>query len=417
MPQTWPLDRTERLRPEWELLLCCARQSLDCSTVTRAKALVSQELDWDFLLSQAESHGVRPLLSRHLTEAFTEHLASDLVQKLHRQFQSHARRNLSWLGELLDLVHVCEARGLQVLPYKGPLLALQAYGNVSLRQFCDLDLLIPRLHIVELQDLLLERGYRPALSDVPQRVEHTSGTELLFIRDSDGIQVDLHWAFAPSFVAFGLDARVLSHCRKLPVGHRSVAMLPPEEHLLVVCMHGTKHCWCRLGWVVDIAEIVRRHPELNWRYLLKLASDAHSERALFLGLRLAESLSALDLPEGLSTQIQTKETVKRLASAVEKRLLEDGGVPRVPSFHWFNLKAKDRWNDKLFYLAHLVFAAHDHEKTLLALPSLLSWAYWLVRPLRLLCLYLVLPTWSLLYKQFRVLTSHLHTGHESINPP
>jgi hypothetical protein len=408
MPQISTTEgSTEPLRPELDLLLCCARRTFDSSSASRVKALLSEELDWEFLLSQAQIHGVRPLLCWYLTENFTEQLASDMVQKLRRHFQSHARRNLSWLDELLDLVQLSEARGLQVLPYKGLVFALQAYGNVALRQFCDLDLFMPRQNVVEMQELLLERGYRPALSDVPQRVEHTSGSELLFIRDSDGIQVDLHWAFAPSFFAFGLDDKVLSHCRRLPVGHRTVAILPPEDHLLIVCMHGTKHCWCRFGWIVDIAEIVRRHPDLNWPHLLALASDANSKRALFLGLRLAGNLLALELPAGLFTKIREDSAVERLASAVEKTLFSDGGIRQVPSFHWFNLRARDRWKDKLFYFAHLIFASHDHEKTLLPLPALLSWAYWLVRPVRLLCLYLIFPVSSLLYRKLRILHLHL----------
>jgi hypothetical protein len=408
MLQIWTTDdSTKRFRPELDLLLCCARQSFDSSTAFRVKALLSQELDWDFLLGQAQIQGVRPLLCWNLTEGFKEQLSPGLAQKLRSHFEHHARRNLSWLGALLHLLQLSEASGLQVLPYKGPVLALQAYGNVSLRQFCDLDLFVPRQNAVEMQELLLGRGYRPALSDVPQRVEHTSGSELLFIRDSDGIQVDLHWAFAPSFFTFGLDEKVLSHCGRLPVGHRTVAILPPEEHLLIVCMHGTKHCWRRFGWVVDIAEIVRRHPNLNWPHLLALASDVNSERALFLGLRLAGNLLALELPAGLFTTIREDSAVERLASAVEKTLFSEGGILQVPSFHWFNLRARDRWNDKLFYFAHLIFASHDHEKTLLPLPALLSWAYWLVRPVRLLCLYLIFPASSLLYRKLRILHLHL----------
>ena len=61
---------------------------------------------------------------------------------MRRQDKANAHRALWLTLELLNIHRHLQARGLEVLPYKGPVLAEALYGNVALRQFSDLDLLV-----------------------------------------------------------------------------------------------------------------------------------------------------------------------------------------------------------------------------------------------------------------------------------
>ncbi|MEK7856765.1 MAG: nucleotidyltransferase family protein, partial [Acidobacteriota bacterium] len=49
----------------------------------------------------------------------------------------------------------------QILPFKGPLLALQAYGDISMRRFGDLDVLVKPKHFKAAVDLLSANGFVP----------------------------------------------------------------------------------------------------------------------------------------------------------------------------------------------------------------------------------------------------------------
>jgi len=44
--------------------------------------------------------------------------------------------------ELLELLTLFEAHCIPASPYKGPALAIMAYGNLALRQFSDLNILV-----------------------------------------------------------------------------------------------------------------------------------------------------------------------------------------------------------------------------------------------------------------------------------
>jgi len=49
-----------------ELLLCCARTSVEAEQAEHLKILLKETLDWQYLMRMADIHGVVPLLYRSL---------------------------------------------------------------------------------------------------------------------------------------------------------------------------------------------------------------------------------------------------------------------------------------------------------------------------------------------------------------
>ncbi|RXM21985.1 hypothetical protein EO238_26195, partial [Citrobacter sp. AAK_AS5] len=60
---------------------------------------------------------------------------------------------------LLRLQQLMESHGIRLVPIKGPVLARLAYGDVALRQFEDLDLIVRRPDLVCAVDLLERDGF------------------------------------------------------------------------------------------------------------------------------------------------------------------------------------------------------------------------------------------------------------------
>ena len=71
------------------------------------------------------------------------------MHQLRERYHSNARRNLFLVSELLKLLKLLESHGIGAIAFKGPVLALYAYGNLSLRQQLDLDILVRKRDIFE----------------------------------------------------------------------------------------------------------------------------------------------------------------------------------------------------------------------------------------------------------------------------
>ena len=372
--------------PESALLLTCARASLDDAQKNRIQQLVSGSLDWDLVLQLADRHGLQPLLHSHLNAVCPDLVPAEPRQLLRLAFQRVSALNILLTHELEKLLTLFADNDVRAVPYKGPALALQLYGNVALRQFSDLDILVHPRDVLRARDLLLTEGYAqlPPLTDVQQAVLLRTQCNLPFTRDHNRMIVELHWTVsAPAFARPFETDDFWSRLQDAKLEATAIKVPASEDLLLALCIHGSKHLWERLAWVCDIAGLIATQPDLNWEELVSRARSTGSERMLFLGLRLAADLLDAPLPKHVESALNADGSVAALARDVVRDLFTPALTRTgISGYFRFQLRARRRVRDKLNYL-RFTFMPNEEDLVRLKLPPALTFIYYLVRPVRL----------------------------------
>jgi hypothetical protein len=300
------------------------------------------------------------------------------------------RRNLALAGELLRLLRLFEAHGIAVVPYKGPVLATVAYGNLSFREFFDLDLLVRKRDVLRAGQLLVSAGYHPAF-------QLTRAQEALFIKyykehhfthGGGEHAVDLHWALTQRFFAFTLDPDSLwGRLERISLGGSTLATFSPEDLLLILCVHGSKSFWQELYLICDVAEVVRSYRDMDWERVVKRAAALGSRRMLFLGLYLARDLLDADLPEDILGQVRADPPVRALAETIRERLfLEGKEPPRIfaeAQFFPIHLRMRERLRDKIRYCARALATTGVDDWRFITLRESFFPLYYAIRIVRL----------------------------------
>jgi hypothetical protein len=147
------------LRPESELLVWCARTVVTDELKARIRKRVEGSLDWAVVLDLAWYHGVGPLLYRTLSTLCSDLVPVESLTQLRQRTQAGALLNRLLAQELVVLCEAFAGHGVPVIPIKGVTLAASAYGDPTLRDFSDMDLLVPKGSIAEAQAVLLALGY------------------------------------------------------------------------------------------------------------------------------------------------------------------------------------------------------------------------------------------------------------------
>jgi Uncharacterised nucleotidyltransferase len=385
--------------PEIEILLGCASTRIESETADRIKALVQENIDWAKLTQMAQQHRLTPLLYSNLNAICPKAVPKPILNQLLVNFRTNTRRSLLLSAELVRLLNLFEAQGIPALPFKGPVLAASAYGNLSLRQFSDLDILVRSQDIEKAKALFLSEGYRMKI----ERIEVTAEQEAAFVRsqsihqfvreaaypfihDQKGVVTELHWGVMPQYFSFPIDSKALwENIALVSISSSKVPNLSPENTLLMLVGHGTKDCWTQLARICDIAEFIRSHPQLNWTKLIESARIKGGQRMLFLGLMLARNLLGTSLPEEVWQKIQAEKEVELLARQVSERLFspsntsfQDGSVTR------FHLGTRERLMDKVRYFIKVLITPTTSDWLLLPLAEFPAFIYYLLRPIRLL---------------------------------
>jgi hypothetical protein len=374
-------------RAEAELLLRTARVDLDEPARERILALLRDGLDWAWLLGAAEVHGTAPLLYWHLSRLAPADVPAAVMEDLRQRFLGNARNSLFLTGELLRLLGLFAAHGIRTVPFKGPTLAVYAYGNLALRQFSDLDLLVLPTELGRARELLAAEGYSSGLPLAPAQQEaHLAAIgHIPFVHEGRVCMVEPHARLAPRAFHFPLDLeRLWPRLQPLSLNGREVQALAGEDLLLVLCFHGAKHVWTNLSWVCDVAELLRVQRAMNWEAVVSEARSLRCQRMLLLGLVLAHDLLQAPVPEDLLGQARAVPAVRALAAWVGKQMFRDTDGPApAPGGALFHLRARERLWDGLRYTLSLALQPTVADWAPLRVPASFSSFYYLSRPVRL----------------------------------
>lgn len=366
--------------PISELLLCCARTK---ASPERIRALTETPIDWNYFFLLARRHAVVPLVYRQL---------KDLVPPEHfttfkKHYQENAARNVVLTAELCRLLKLFGDAGIEAIPYKGPLLALIAYDDLALRRFVDLDVIVKKQDVPRARDLLLADNYTlsKSLTNAQQEFLLRTQHNLQFTKDNRQLIVELHWEVAPHLFASTVQGDALwSNLVRFDLNGTPVKTFSADDLLFSLCVHGSRHLWERLGWICDVAELISRR-ELNWPALLDRAAKADSERMFLLGLYLAEQLLETKLPDEVKRRCESDKRLAQLAANVVANLFN--GPEHVPAtsreIFRYNLGVRKSLGARARYLVHMLRPT-DGDLGQRALPSGLSFGYYLMRPFRLL---------------------------------
>jgi hypothetical protein len=381
-------------RPEVELLLCCARAHDDDEITARIASLIQAGIDWDALLRLTQKHRLIPLVYRSLKAIPSAAAAvpARILDSLQNHFYLSAVHNHRLSDELSHILKLFAEHAIAVIPYKGPALAASLYGDISLRQFSDLDILIRRSDVSKASALLAARSYRQqhqltrAQEAAFQRIE----CEQLFSSPEDHLHIDLHWQLVPAYFSLKLDAdKFWPRLEESSFEGQRILAFGPEDLLLVLAVHAAKECWERLVWLCDLNELIRSRPALNWPQLIEQSTGAGARRILLLSLKLTSDLLGTKLPEEITRAIEADRAVEILAAQIKGELFREDVRPAGVSRYLLPGQALERRRDRISFRLRLALTPSPEDWAFLRLPDRLLPLYFLVRPLRLARKYLI----------------------------
>ena len=291
---------------------------------------------------------------------------------------------LHLVGKQLRIYKLFDEHRIPVAIFKGALLAQMAYGEMSLRQAGDIDMLINVSDFAQARLLLESLGYEmtPRLTSTQLTSHLNNNCEIQFMRDEWFTVVDLHWDLAPRSFVFGLKAdEVMSRLQTVSLAGTTVQTFDAEDLLLYQAMHGAKHLWRRVEWISSLAESLRATPDVDWDTLISRAANAHATRMLALGLRLVEQFS--DVPVPVVASIDKDAAMQRMAAGIRAQIFNTFGYADSTETNLYNLRIMDRKRDALISALRSIFVPTLPDWQALALPSSLHPLYYAYRPLRL----------------------------------
>ena len=393
------------LQPEIKLMLYCSRVNIDDITAARIKDLLSRNINWHFFLGIARYHRVIPLICKSFKHINSTAVPEDILHHLTSITLNTFLKNGFMCKELLKIVELFKANNIQVLPFKGPTLAAAVYGDLTLRNYVDLDFLVHDQNFEKALNLLRSNNYKTP-SQRQWIFYETKWLKPLFqfylkitayalpLNSRDNIfSIDLHRRLTMDFdLAF---EPLWNRRESVLVLNSKTPSLPPEDLLLFLCIHASKHNWEHLSLLCDITELIRTYTSLNWSQLIQQSESLMCERMLRLGLALSNRVFEVTFPDQVHQFIQDDSMLEPLVVQACEKLLSP---PKNVNNNFLNnnniyYKSLEHPRSKILYLLRLLFVHSvfslisilptTADKQYLPLPNSFYFLYFIIRPIRL----------------------------------
>lgn len=344
----------------YAVLLAIARHQYGDGTAAGVRQAADADINWPYLSKLASAQAVEPLTYHTLRQTSADLLPPEITSHIDAYQQSLNVRNNFIIQELGRITRLLEAKSVPMLVLKGPVLAQVAYGNVNLRRYVDIDVLIQREDLEVAEEALSDHGYElfdkvSRLGPYRRAVYQYLAQQRAYRRGNGLFNLDLHTRLMPPGMPYTVPFSELwarSASLRFDQGVRA-QRLASEDILLILCYHGAKNQWSSLKHVFDIAALIAS-VDLQWDVIAQRAKRVHAERILGLGLLMAHKMVGCAVPQALIAAPRVPEALGEAASRLEVRLRRRQSGRSMPLSYAERVKLylllQDTWANKLRYM-------------------------------------------------------------------
>lgn len=333
-------------------------------------------LDWDILFALATKHKLRPILYKSLKDNRIE-VPEDFMSRLHAEVVKLNIFALDQGQELCRLIKLFRENHIEIIPYKGIVLAEQAYGELGSREFGDIDYLFDLDDLHQVESLLKINAF---IAEVqlpnwlrPKYFKHNS--EYNFEKYIDGhkrFHLEPHWYLGPAFLQSQISfSNLLPFCITKKIGNKVDAnVLSLEGQFISAGIHHANSMCCSLKFIFDIAAIISSSESgLDWNLIIDFGKKHKVLNLLLYVLAMTDYFINIDVPREVR-ELVSKRINKRIVNKSVRYLY--AGKPS--NFIWrfrirmFQLSIRQHFWTKvkvvgfsiLYYLDYRIWNLYSH---------------------------------------------------------
>lgn len=364
------------MTPEWRLLLACARVRPDEEVRAAIRQSRFDEIDWTLFARLATEHGLAALAGHALISIVPERVPGDIILAFRANIDDTQRRNRASLVELARIIESLKSVGVEPIPLRGPVLALQAYEDLGLRLFRGLELIVRDTEfkptIAALGRLGYEREHRLSTAQLDLMARLRGGEPLS--GKGRAISLAVHTRLAPITMALDIDYAGLWHrAQRTTLRGVTVEALAPEDNLLMLAVHGGNELWRRLSWACDISAFIDSHPALDWVALRERASAQGCLRMVLLATALARRLFGGAAPRAIGPAERADRAIERMLQRITEQWLTGEAVSALRGMGPLDrLRLHDEPARRLAHVARISVLPAPHHVRRIRLPRALT---------------------------------------------
>lgn len=278
---------------------------------------LSPDLNWAFLLDSAKQERIASLLYRVFSQS------QKTISLVPKSFFKHIENVYLWAKRdnmlsfkmMKEIISAFKQNNIEVIVFKGPILAELIYNDLGLRPMRDWDILIKPEDFTKADRLLENKfGYLKRFRlDPPGSIKTSPYRNSILYNNPSSYpkHVHLYWHLINLLpynngimTKFKME-RLWHNSAIVNLGNLEVRTLSIEDHLIYLCLHALNHGYRPLLLHCDINEVIIKN-DIDWGNLVEEAFEFGLSKQVYYGLYLASEILKTDIPSKVLIRLRPK---------------------------------------------------------------------------------------------------------------
>lgn len=377
-----------RFSPDLRFVVAAARLASGSAVGPTLNHAGAQVRNWDVVHRGLAHHGLVGLAVPRMRH--TDAVPATTLAALTTEHGAHVVGVMHRMRELVRIARALDAAGIRHLFIKGIALSVQLYADPLARGGRDIDVMVERSRMRDAEEILRDLDYELPIHAAPTDPDVTEpAKESGWVHRESRILVELHDRLCDNHALLPWDFEMLWAEREtLRIAGMAVPAMARRRLPVYLAVHGIRHGWQRLLWLVDLATVLGG--PAAWEEAMDDAAPLGLEgMMLHVGWALHHWL-ARPVPDALLMRGKRRIDVRLLNGLVAR--FHDGPnwyetQPRhsvrrfIAGSVWSRAITYTMKPTRAFWGRQLAFdLTSPQDRAAFALPDRLNWLYPLIRP-------------------------------------
>jgi hypothetical protein len=295
----------------------------------------TSNMKWNSFLQLTMHHRVYPIVYLKLNQINSSLIPADVMVRLRYHYNSNIIKMMQLTKEMNKICSKLSDSGIDTLLLKGPILAIQLYGDLTHRTSKDLDILIDVEDVERSEEVMTQLGYeleeKHSLNPNWKNKHH----HLSYRHKEHSVQIEIHWRLNPYSKGSHSFAQLWKRKNTVQLLNQSFHCLGNEDLLYYLADHGARHAWFRLRWLMDIDRLLPKIDSENMQvYFRQFGGQAFTGQAFILASNLLDS----KIPHLLNDLVESKKNLRLAKTSLFfiKKIVKLNPVPeKSVVWHYF----------------------------------------------------------------------------------
>ncbi len=364
------------------LLWLCESASGTFINATFGQLVHSGDFDWLSFFQLANRHGLVPLAYRNASLLIPSLVPADIMLKLKNRYQHIAQRNLQLTAEYVTLQKLADSNQVPITFIKGATLAIQIYGDPTLRTYSDIDAFVDKKYHTAILPALKAYGgiFKHDFSPKQMQYQLKHYKDLPIKLSSSNSLFEMHWHYSYNPKELQqLNSNQIQFSKSIRWNNKKITTLEPHAHCCYLAFHGSLHGWSCYKWLTDFYHCLRL---CDLKTVLRLSAAFHVSHHVKHAILLCQQIFTIDNNYTLEPCDRSK-AVDSAYNIMNDILFNNKKVNnlqiRLKKFQlfWQLVEKKSYWLQKLMHSAHPGFEIWSKYP----LPEPLFFLYYFIRPI------------------------------------